>query len=244
MLTKKPTMKIKLFLAILVGLFFPLASWAVDMSSDSYKIQWGNVNLGSGRQTSSNYQLGITLGQTAPGLYTSTGYKVRAGFQYIHSIIPFSFAISSLAIDFGNLTPESPKTATNILTVQAGGAGGYQVLAFENHPLRSQTGRVIADTTCDSNDCDETQAGVWQSTTTFGFGFNMSGDDVPADFTDTTYFRQFANQENSETPQAVMTSNNVTRQSQATVTYKANIAASQAAGNYENAIVYIAIPGY
>ncbi len=237
-------MKIRLLLIILAGLFFPVASWAIDMSSDSYKIQWGNVNLGSGRQTGSNYQLGITLGQTAPGLYTSAGYKVRAGFQYIHSIIPFSFAISSLTVDFGSLTPESPATATNVLTVRAGGAGGYQVLAFENHPLRNQTGSIIADTTCDNNDCDETQAGVWQSTATFGFGFNMSGDDVPSDFADTSYFRQFANHEGGETAQTVMASNDVTRQSQATVTYKVNISASQAAGRYENTIVYIAVPSY
>jgi len=221
-----------------------LPAAAANMSSSSYKVQWGNINLGSGRPTSTSYNLGITLGQNSPGLYSSTGYKVRAGFQYIHSVIPFSFAISSLGMDFGSLTPGTPATVSNVLTVRAGGAGGYQVLAYENHPLRNRQATIIADTSCDNNDCNESQAGVWQLATTLGFGFNMSGDDTPADFTDSSYFRQFADNSAGEQAQTVMASNSVTRQSQATVTYKINVAASQAAGRYENAIVFVAVPEY
>ncbi|MCD6225690.1 hypothetical protein J7J95_01245 [bacterium] len=224
-------------------LFFKIIQ-AVNMTSNSYKIQWGNINIGSGEQSSSSYQLSATLGQIAPGKFSSTGYIVRAGFQYIHSVIPFSFTISDLSIDFGSLVAQTPKTATNTLTVSAGGAGGYQVLAYENHPLRSEQNEDIPDTTCDSGTCSETTADVWTQNTTYGFGFNMSGDDVPSDFVDSTYFRQFANKENNESPQVVMSSNSVTSSATATVTYKVNISSSQAAGNYENAITFVAIPIY
>ncbi len=234
----------KIFLAALLFSALALPAGAVNMSSDSYKVQWGNVNLGSGRPTSTSYNLGITMGQNAPGLYSSTGYEVRAGFQYIHSIIAFSFAISNLSIDFGSLTPDTPATASNILTVKAGGAGGYEVLAYENHPLRNQQATAIADTSCDSNDCTEAQAGVWQLASTDGFGFNMSGTDIPADFVDSTYYRQFADNSAAESAQVVMSNDGVTRQSQATVTYKVNVSGSQAAGKYENAITFIAVPGY
>lgn len=217
---------------------------AVNMQSDSYRIQWGNINIGGGKPTSTNYNLNLTIGQTAPGDYQSTGYWLRAGFQYIHSIIPFSFSISDLSIDFGSLSPQTLTTATNTLTVSAGGAGGYQVLAFENHPLRSQTGAEIPDTTCDNNNCSETTAAVWQQTTTYGFGFNISGDDIPADFVDSTYFRQFANQEEGESAQEIMGSTSITRSSQATVTYQVNISSLQEAGTYSNAIVFIAVPRY
>ena len=248
----KTGLKKQLRLKKFVGLVFFLGGFllvnspllAVNMRSENYRIQWGNINIGGGQQSSANYHLGLTMGQTGPGLYAATGYKIRAGFQYIHSIIPFSFTISDLTIDFGTLVPQTPVTATNILTVSAGGAGGYQVLAFETHPLRSETNVDIPDTTCDSGNCNEATADVWSQNTTYGFGFNISGDDVPTDFIDNTYFRQFANQEAGETAQTVMSKNGVTRQSQATVTYKVNISSTQPSGNYQTQIVYLAVPSY
>lgn len=219
-------------------------SFAVNMSSDSYKIQWGNINIGGGRKTSDSYTVTDTIGQNAPGLYSSAGYKVRAGFQYIYSIVPFSFTISDLAVDLGSLTPGSTATDTNQLTVSAGGAGGYQVLAFEDHPLRSEGGIDIPDTTCDTDSCDETDADPWTQINKFGFGFNINGDDVPADFVNTTYYRQFADDEANEIHQSVMVGTSVTESSQATVTYKANVSATQTMGNYETGIVYIAVPAY
>ncbi len=239
--------KLLWFWLLTAGWLSLISSWpllAVNMKSENYRIQWGNINLGSGQPSSTNYNLGLTLGQIAPGLYTGTGFKVRAGFQYIHSIIPFSFQISKLAIDLGTLTPQTPATDNQTLTVSAGGAGGYQVLAFEAHPLRSEAGVDISDTTCDNGSCDETTAGVWTQTTTYGFGFNISGDDIPSDFVDNTYFRQFADQEAGESAQIIMSNSGVVKQAQATVTFKANISATQAAGNYRTNIVYLAVPSY
>ncbi len=214
------------------------------MESDSYKIQWGNINIGGGRKESSSYTITDTIGQIAPGEYTSTGYKVRSGFQYIYTLVPFSFTISDLQIDLGSLTPGTTATATNQLTVSAGGAGGYQVLAFEDHPLRSEGGVDIPDTTCDTDTCDETDADPWTQNDVYGFGFNINGDDTPSDFVDTTYYRQFADDESGETHQSVMVGTSATESSQATVTYKANVSAFQATGNYETAVVYIAVPSY
>lgn len=233
-----------LIFQILIFLYSQIPSQAVNMSSDSYKIQWGNINIGGGRKTSGSYTVTDTIGQMAPGPYSSTGYKVRAGFQYIYTIIPFSFTISDLEIDLGSLTPGTTATDTNQLTVTAGGAGGYQVLAFEDHPLRNESSIDIPDTTCDTGTCDETDADPWTENDKYGFGFNINGDDTPSDFVDTTYYRQFADDESNETHQPVMIGTSVTESSQATVTYKANVSATQAMGNYETGIVYIAVPTY
>lgn len=238
------TIRYLLLLFIVHYSLFVISAHAVNMNSDSYKIQWGNVNIGGGRKTSGGYTLTDTIGQIAPGDYQSNGYWLRAGFQYIHSIIPFTFTVSDLSIAFGSLTPGTPSTDTNTLTVSAGGAGGYQVLAQENHVLRSDQGSNLADTTCDGSSCDETDADPWTQNTTYGFGFNMSGDDIPADFVDSTYFRQFADIESAESAQIVMSSNSIASSSLATVTYKVNISSVQEAGNYENAITYIAVPAY
>jgi hypothetical protein len=215
-----------------------------QMESDSYKLQFTNLNMTSGSKESTNFKVLDTLGQTGPGQYSSSGYYVKAGFPYIKTIIDFSFTISDLSIDFGSLTPSAFSTQTNTLSVSAGGAGGYSVTAIQDHPLKLQaTATTIPDTTCDSA-CDETTANVWINTTNFGFGFNLTGNDIASDFTDSTYFRQFADLSLAESPQTIMLSSNVGSSRTATVTYKLNISASQAAGDYSNQITYVAIPTY
>lgn len=234
---------LKLILALLASLVGTVHAQGV-IQSPNYIIQMPNLNSGAGIPSSGNYKVGSTIGQTAAGLFSSSGYRVKSGFQYIYSIIPFSFAVSSTTIDFGHLVPQTPATQTNTLTVSSGGAGGYQVKASENHPLKvSSSTSTIPDTNCDTS-CSETAAAVWTSSTKYGFGFNMSGDDIPADFVGLTYFRQFADRSTSESPQVVMSSIYVGRARQSTVTYKVNVSGVQPAGSYDNTIMYTAIPSY
>ena len=237
-------------IAVLISLIFLTATnaWAVDqMDSASYKIRWPNLNMTSGSKSSTNYNILDTVGQTAPGEYDSAGFKVKAGFPYIKTIQPFAFTISDLSIDFGSLTPgvfPSP-APTNTLTVTSGGAGGYAVTASENLPLTQQSGSAtIPDTTCNAGTCSQTTAGVWNDTTKYGFGYNMSGNDVPAAFVDATYYKQFSDASQSEAAQIVMSSNNVGTNRTATVTYQINVSPTQTAGEYENAITYVATPTY
>lgn len=228
-------------------LFFTLSHSAqTSMSNNSYIIRWPNLNSFAGKPSNSEYSLGITGGQTSPGLYTGSNYKVRAGFQYIKSIIPFTFSISSVFIDFGPITPGAPVTRTSTLTISNGSAYGYSVLANENHPLRDiASGATIPDTTCDSGTCDESTASDWISLTTFGFGYrcdNINGTDCNTDFSNSGYYKQFASSESAELMQPVMTGPNVGRDISGEITYKINISSSQAAGNYQNVITYIAVP--
>ena len=216
------------------------------MSNSSFIIRFPNLNSFAGKPSNSQYNLGITGGQTAPGLYSGSNYKVRAGFQYIKSIIPFSFAITSLFIDFGPITPGAPVTRTNVLTVSNGSAYGYTVLARENHPPRvNSSGASIPDTTCDPGTCTETTSALWTSLTTFGFGYrcdNIAGTDCESGFSNPNNYKQFASSESAELAQPVMSSPNVGRDIKSQITYKINISASQPAGDYQNYITFIAVP--
>ncbi len=217
-----------------------------SMSNNSFIIRFPNLNSFAGDPSNAEYNLGITGGQTAPGLYTGSNYTVRAGFQYIRTIIPFTFAISSTFIDFGPIAPGSPVTRTNTLTISNGSAYGYTVLASENHPLRvNSSGVSIPDTTCDTGTCTESTSAVWTSLTTFGFGYrcdNVTGTDCASGFTGGTEYKQFSSSESAELAQAVMSGSNVGRNLQTQITYKVNISSTQPAGAYENAITFIAIP--
>jgi len=228
------------------------------LENDFYRLQMGNLNSIAGESGGSGFNLNITSGETGSGLYSGTNYKIRAGFQYINSIIPFAFSIDNLNIDFGTLSPTNPITRTDTLTIANQSAYGYVVTASENHQLLvPASGALIPDTTCDAGGCSETTATVWSSTLTYGFGFRCDSVSIIYNGSTSTdclgggssfsgnanYFKQFADLSKSETAQTVI-SGTSGRNQQATITYKVNISSSQAAGEYTNAITYIATPTY
>lgn len=221
---------------------------AFSMSNLDYIIQMGNLNSFSGSKSNSQFKLNDTGGQLAPGLFSGSNYTIRSGFQYISSIVRFRFSISGLFIDFGIITPTNPVTRTNTLTVSNSSAYGYQVTAFENHQLLVPvSGAIIPNTTCDAGTCTTTTAAAWTSTLTYGFGYrcdNISGTDCESGFATSTFYKQFADESASQTPQAVMVGTTAGRNRQAQITYKVNVSGTQAAGTYSNIVTYIATPTF
>jgi hypothetical protein len=221
---------------------------AITMTNENWKIDFSNLNSGAGKPSGSGTSVSFTTGQIAPGLYTGANFKVRAGFQYIYSIIPFRFSISNIDINFGTLTATNPVTRTNTLTISNGSAFGYNVTAYENHQLLSPAnGNVIPDTTCDNGLCTQNTSALWTNTLTYGFGYrcdDVVSTDCSTDFTTSDYYKQFADQSANETPGVVMVGTNVGRNKEAQITYKVNISGTQPAGQYSNVIVYIATPTF
>ncbi len=227
------------------SIFFHAPKVQANLSSNSYIIQYNNLNMTSGKKTSGSYTVTDTIGQTASGKYGTTGYIVKSGFQYIYSIGTFSFVISNTSIDFGTLSPNVFATATTSIAISAKGAGGYTVTAFENYPLKKTgTSTTIPNTSCNSNSCTYGTAAIWTDATKAGFGYNMSGSDYPASFVNSTYFKPFADLSQNQPAQIIMSNSGVVKNRQGIVTYKIAVGGSQAAGQYENHIIYIATPGY
>ena len=236
-----------LVLALSFGQGASAQSIESSMRNSSYIIRMGNFNTAAGRSTGESANLNITVGQISPGLYTGVNYKLRAGFQYIITSIPFSFSISSNFINFGTLEPTNPVTRTNILTVSNRSAGGYVVTASEDHEMRdSEGGSVIPDTTCDSGTCNESASGEWSGTLTYGFGYRCDGvgtNYCTDGFSDSASFKQFSNKANSEAAEVVMKGTSG-KSHKSQITYKVNVSATQPAGYYTNVITYVATPTY
>ena len=218
------------------------------MYNSNYILKMGNFNQSAGKGTNSQYTVTSTTGQTGPGLYSGANYTVRAGFQYIYSIIPFSFTISGNFVDFGILSATNPVTRTSVLSINNQSAGGYTVKAYENHQLLLPgAGQVIPDTTCDNGTCTELTPSPWTSSLTYGFGYRCDQVDATnycsTDFNTSTNYKQFADNSKSELGQTLMSGQSA-RNQRAQVTYKVNISATQPAGLYTNVITYIATPTY
>jgi hypothetical protein len=259
----------------IAGVFFghgARISQAANMDSNDYKIQFGTINIGGQKMNDpvdDTYNLSTSLGQTAAGQFNSEGYIVKAGFQYIYSKIPFTFSLSSTKADLGRLMPSTPSTASINLSVSYGSAGQYVVAAGEEGPLRNFEGYPIADALCDGglNTCSSTLAKPWTSLSSYGFGYSMAGEDIPADFINTSYYRPFADLNAPANMATVMQSSNVTQNipptpnpsytpapvltgtprditHQATMTFKANISPLQSSGSYSTIIHFLATPSF
>jgi hypothetical protein len=147
-------------------------------------------------------------------------------------------------VGLGSQTPNIFTTGSHTLTVSAPGQG-YSVSAFETSKLKkSGSSDTIPDTTCDSGPCTETSATVWTTPSNNGFGYNLTGNDISADFINSNYFRPFPDLSLSESPATVMTTSSAGKNRVATVTYKLSVSGAQAAGNYSTQVVYIATPVY
>jgi hypothetical protein len=243
-------MKQLLFVLILSFLYLALYTMSANaqtMSNSQYMIQMGNLNSIAGHPSGPNYKVLFTVGQTGAGLYSGTNYKVRSGFEYIKSIIPFRFTVSNVFIDFGIISPTIPVLRTNLLTISNGSAFGYQVSTSQNHNLRVNPYGAAAEipaTACDGPSCTPTTAAAWTNSLTYGFGYrcdNIAGSDCDSQFATANYYKPFIS---SPSAIIVMSSNNVGRNRIAQITYKLNIAGSQVAGLYTNVLNYIAMPTF
>ncbi len=236
----------KIFYCFFIFLAFVSQVNAVLMDSSRFKIESSDVQVEGSNKSPSSYKLSDTVGKLVAGQYLLNGYVIKAGFQYLHSNIPFRFSISDTNIPLGTLLPSTPISATTTLIVYYGGTGQYQVTVIEEGSLKTQSGYTIPDTSCNggNNSCNESLAKIWSSNSAYGFGYSMSGDDIPADFINSTYYRPFPDRVAAESPITVMKSGNVGKNRQSTITIKANISSIQQAGSYQTIINYVATPTY
>ncbi len=245
--TKRKIFFSLLFL-VLVSLIFNLKSIplarAITMLNGQYIIDAGNLNSVAGTSTGAGGKLDITIGETGGGFSSGPNYKIRAGFEFMHNVIPFTFTIQGMRIDFGPLDAGNPVTRTNSLIVSEGAAYGYQVTAQEDHALLNPSnGLFIPNTTCDNGTCTPTSSDIWTNTLTYGFGYrcdNIVGTDCASGFT-TDYYKQFAA---SPSAQVVMSAAGAGINRTVQITYKVNVSPLQATGLYGNYITYIATPKF
>lgn len=243
--------KIIITLALLTTIHYSLTthSYAINMQSDEYRIQFGKVDSGGGKMTNpgnDGYQLSSSIGQEEAKEFQSNGYIVKAGFQYIYTHIPFVFYLSTTKVDLGTLLPNTPASGDITLKVSFGTAGQYIVTARADAPLTEVQGTdIVSFTACNGgvDTCTITNAKTWTSSSAYGFGYGMTGQNIPTDFIKNTYFRPFANKLTAEDATIIMQGGSAATH-QAVITMKANISGLQPAGTYTTVIRFLATPSF
>lgn len=247
------------FFCITIFIFVKHINAAYQFQSDTYIIDWGTFNITSGTKASTNFKLSDTVGQNAPGEYTNSPYILQSGFQYIYNTLnKFSFIIEDddLEVDLGTLTAGVGKTSSHYIAISSPAGNGYQIMAHQVHPLQTQIGVSIPNTSCNvGSTCTISSSNTWTSSTSYGFGYNALGVDASnvvnnvgtsSYFTDANKYRPFANQSLNppENNQIFMSQDHPVTNQRAQITYKVNISSIQASGKYETAIVFTAVPKY
>ena len=152
---------------------------------------------------------------------------------------PTGGSVTDSTLDFGMLSPTTPKTGSHYLSVSTNAAGGYLVTAGESGPLSSGTD-IIPDVVGDDGSITHLLAGPWALSNTYGFGYTVANR-VGSDAAFSSGFKQFADASASEVAQTVMTAAAPVEAHEIELTYKVNVSAYvQPMGAYATTVTYLA----
>ncbi|MEK7572080.1 MAG: hypothetical protein AAB553_07450 [Patescibacteria group bacterium] len=226
---------------ISLAMAFPFSAFATTMSGDSFTIE-GKPHV---------------VSEKKPTLQASPAYKKSDGGQDIPLIENFtlgeisqptiSLSLPQNILDFDVLSPTNPVIRRHQLIITSQ-LSGYQVLAFENHPLQSKNQALIPDTTCDNGACSDTLASEWTNTLTYGFGYRCEIQQgkgrCATGFEPTNTYKQFADASDNQSPAVVAQNTKQDKQTIYTLEYKVNTSRTQQKDSYTNTITYLVIPNF
>lgn len=236
----------KYFLASLILIPYTIYSilntgnvFAANSSNGNYNLEINDIDTSP--ENTQNVQQTTTAQELPEIEETSIG-----GIKSISQTAPLMFLMSSEIADFGSLSPGNPVTRNVELSIISS-AIGYQILAFENHPLTGPDNQTIPDTTCDNGACSEYEYALWENQLTYGLGFRC---DSPLDFLclpsriEPNFYRQFSDLQKNEAPKSVIIGKKGAEAKKAQINFKLNTSGNQKTGSYENTITFIAVPSY
>ncbi|MBP7832158.1 MAG: hypothetical protein KA035_00080 [Candidatus Levybacteria bacterium] len=156
---------------------------------------------------------------------------------------PFLFSVSDDLVNFGEINPGEPLIRTQIISVNPGSANNLQVVASQNHPLRSSEKHEIPNTSCDNGNCTNILSDYWNSPLTYGFGYmceNIEGQSCNTTM-DTDTYKRFSSIEANEAPSLIVHSK-TDKKSVSMIQYKLNIPGNQVNSGYTTTINLLASP--
>lgn len=167
-------------------------------------------------------------------------------------------ATTPTSVPFGPVSISAFTDAAQALTVSTNASGGYVVTAIENDQLGlngaacpAPSGNCIPDSPGDEGTMTSTNTDDWELSSTKGFAYSLDNVnstpitpafewDVPFEDCDSGNYcaRQFADDSATDPPVTIFENTTVADNDNLYVCYKIIVAATQAAGNYENFVTY------
>lgn len=134
-----------------IGFILLAGSAFAAMSSTNYLINWDSVNSGGDEQSSSvNYRVYDTVGEQAPGVTSSTNYRVQGGYR---AFATSSGALLSLRVYAQNASTKTAYSSVNFsantVTVPSPGSLGgvgtlIAVVENEGYTQKVAFGKIVS----------------------------------------------------------------------------------------------------
>ncbi len=172
---------ILVFFLLIAGIY-PV--FAYVMGSSNYRIQSDSLNVGGVRQTSTDYIMRDTIGETATGPSASANYKLKAGYQQMQEVYTSVSSVGPVTLlpDINGLIGG---TATNDATwvVKTDNAAGFSMsIKASTTPALATAGYSFADyTEADTGTPDYTWS-IANTASEFGYSVVAAtlGDEIAA----------------------------------------------------------------
>lgn len=210
-----------------------LALADVETTSTNYKVKTPTLDEAGPDKSSTNYNLGDSVGQTAQGYTSSSNYKLYAGFQYYGGTLLVLSITCSSSVAIPTVAAGTPQSANNNCTIVTNSTSGYSLYTWENNDLTrtSPPSQTIPASSLGSYSAPT----PWSTGTVTGLGFSLSGSTIQAKWASGANFSSF------ETSSAAANTYDSPLSGGSTSVVsplKLDIIAYQMSGEYQNEVYY------
>lgn len=214
----------------LVGLGGVWSADAVTFNSSSYSINGSVGGSTGGSQSSTDYVMVSTAGESVAGQTSSASYKLGQGYAATLDQ-SFELTLDSALVAFGNVTPGTPVAKDATITVSTD-AVGYGIAAQQNGNMQSGSNTIPGVVSTIASPAS------WSNGATKGLGFTLVSSSATALDSKWASGSAFAALPASTT--TVYTRSGLSGGVSDTlgVRYKLDIAASQPTGSYTNQVTW------
>lgn len=221
--------------------FFGTSNWVAGMSSENYQIESDGFGVsGQENQTSENYILSETVGETIANSATSSSanYAIKDGFREMYQDLSLTFSVGSNSVSLGTLSATEAKTASHTMSITTNAPAGFNItVAGATLTSGGNTIDAVGGTAAASSVGTE-QFGInLVANTSPAVGANPSGTSpigaAASQYNTANYFAYRSND-------TIATSSAAINATTYTVSYLANVSSATESGNYATTLTYTA----
>lgn len=218
--------------------YYLLTTNSYGLESPRFRIEQEKIQIDVQKSSEDTYTIAQTWDEETYRTFLQKGYAVK-------NESTFGSSISHGLLKFASIGKQ--KVFTDSIKIEVFPSEfAYEVTVLQEYPLRGSSKNTISNTRCDNENapCNISLAKRWSSDRSYGFGYSLSGDDIPNDFLSQDFYRVFPNDSSDQPSMTIMSAIHAESKRESHMRFKLNIAPSIPEGTYETIIDFVALPDY
>ncbi len=121
----------------------PAKGWAIDMSSEYFKIKTSNISIIDDQKITKDINIREIKGDNYLTQFSLSGVSIKSGLSYLKGNEPFTFSLDSTKLEFSKEKNNPASKKSLQLVIKNGLNRGYQVYIDQISRLTSDTGKKL-----------------------------------------------------------------------------------------------------